>query len=183
MKFQKSIIDFPIVFVFHGKSAAGKTTLMTKLSEETSITRLDILPFVAPIIAKHGNSENYNALFLKTLYDNLLEEFGKNDYQSIETGSDIPDYVLPRLFDLIKRKTSTAVLIHCNATLAKARERNQTRASPVPDWILVEQDNSEKEKTFESICKLYEVPIISLDCNAPIELAYKSLCYNLDRNL
>jgi hypothetical protein len=168
------------VLVFYGRSGAGKSTLMSRLSSQFGCSFLDIYPFVQPNKLKFGN-DRPNNIFHVSLYNDLLLAFKKDVYQAIEMPSTLEvKYFFPRLLEFVKIKQFKTILIHCVITLEQSKNRNALRVAPVPDWILIEQDNFEKAKIIEFICGDYNIPTVYLDCSMSLDLTYTQLIERLN---
>lgn len=162
------------VIVFHGKAGSGKSTLIRRLSNTFPLRTLDLIHFVLPLVYKYGNA-NLVGDNIKTIYDDMLECYEDNDFHLIETGSDFPDYVLPKLFSLIHQHGRTPLLVHCQIGIDEARNRNQARARPVPTSVLLDQDKAETSTMFKDICKQFSAPIITVNTAQTIDATFSQI--------
>jgi predicted kinase len=155
-------------FVFHGKAGSGKSTLMRQLSRRLTARTLDLEDFVLPLVFKYGN-ENVVGNRVREMYQEALEHAKVVPYDLIETGSDLPETVLPELFQSIKDRGHTPVLVYCNVAASEAHRRNSRRVRPVPAEVIEQQIADESLGTFRQICRDASVEIIELGTERDIE--------------
>lgn len=155
-------------FIFHGKAGSGKTTLMRHLSRRLTARRLDLEDFVLPLVFRYGN-ENVFGDRVRDLYRDVLEHAAGTHYDLIETGSEFPETVLPGLFESIRRRGLTPVLVYCNVAAAEAHLRNSRRARPVPAEVLQQQIVDESLGTFRQICAEASVEIVEVSTEQSID--------------
>ncbi|PWB47255.1 MAG: hypothetical protein C3F12_04570 [Candidatus Methylomirabilota bacterium] len=156
------------IFIFYGKAGSGKTTLMRRLSRQLIARRLDLEDFVLPLVFRYGN-ENVVGDRIRDVYREVLEHVATTHYDLVETGSELPDAVLPRLFESIRRRGLTPVLVYCNVTSAEAHRRNSRRARPVPAEVLEQQIADESRGTFRQICAEASVEILEVSTEQSID--------------
>lgn len=162
------------VFVFHGKSGSGKSTLISRLAKDYSLKELDIINLVLPYVEKYGN-ENVANEMVKSLYQDLLKNVAEFDFDIIETGTELPNYLLPELFKILKKKNRVVKLVYCKTDLKMATKRNRKRYRQVPAAVLKEQDLLETSGAFREICNQNNIEIITLDTNQEFNTTYSKL--------
>lgn len=156
-------------YVFHGKSASGKSTLIRKLSSTLGLSQLQLDPFVLPLVSRYGN-ENVVGNLIRQMFDEVTAHVAQTPYDLIETGADFAGSLLPNLFQAIRRQRRTPVLVHFDISLDDVLQRNAARERPVPVKVLHFQNEVEEQGFFKQICRDMGIEILILG-SEPIEEA------------
>lgn len=148
-------------YVFLGKAASGKSTLMKQVAEAAAARRLDLEDFVLPYVFRHGN-ENVVGDKILDMYREVVEAVKSTEYDLVEVGSEYAAQVLPEVFAGIRNHGRKPVLVHCNASLDVALRRNGDRVRPVPVEVIQAQSREEEGGSFREVCEASGVPICSV---------------------
>ena len=170
----------PYVIVLHGKANSGKSSLIARFSSQFAMRTLDLMHFVLPYVYRYGNEEVVGEQ-VKTMYSEVLNHCGGRNYDVIETGSDYPEYVLPKLFSIIMEHGFRPVLVYCQLEYDEALRRNARRTRPVPISILSDQEKAEQAGEFKEVCKEHGIPIIAVDTSRSLETMSDWLVTELKR--
>lgn len=162
------------VFVFHGKSASGKSQLINYLSDDFQLKELDLVHLVLPYVEKYGN-ENVTNVFIKDIYTDLLNHVSEYEFDIIETGSELVDFLLPKLFDILQKKNKKIKFIYCKADIKTSTQRNSKRFRPVPESIIAEQEKAEASEVYKQICSDYNIEVITIDTTKDLSTTYTEL--------
>jgi predicted kinase len=166
-------------YVFHGKSASGKSTLIRKLSSTLGLSQLQLDPFVLPLVSHQGN-ENVVGLRIREMFNQVTAHVAQIPYDLIETGVDFAESVLPCLFQAILYHQRIPVLVHFDISLDDVLRRNATRERPVPVKVLLFQNEVEGRGIFKQICRDMGVRILILG-SEPIEEAVERVVSFMNR--
>ena len=150
-----------VTVIMHGKSASGKSMMITQMMATYAARALDLDYFVMPYVYKYGN-ESVKGDLVKMMYTDVLHHCESAVYDIIETGTDFPDFVLPELFTNVRENNRTPILVYIKTSLSIAQIRNGKRIRPVPIELIHNQDAQEQNGLFRDICDSYKVPVVEI---------------------